>query len=85
MLRLCSESSRSYPGRPVRRAVAVLTAPRMATCRVIGQESAACQGVAQRAKTEGHSRRRTLPQGLETSPAKPGSLTPLKGQTQGSE
>jgi hypothetical protein len=40
MLRLCSESSRSYPGRPVRRAVAVLAAPCMATCRVIGQESA---------------------------------------------
>jgi len=40
MLRLHSESSRSYPGRPVRRAVAVLAAPCMATCREIGQESA---------------------------------------------
>jgi hypothetical protein len=42
-------SSRSYPpqggtemspGRPVRHAVAVSTAPCVATCRVIGQESA---------------------------------------------
>jgi hypothetical protein len=40
MPRLCSDRLRSYPGRPVRRAVAVLTAPSMATCRVIGQESA---------------------------------------------
>jgi hypothetical protein len=40
MPRLCGESSRSYPGRPVRLAVAVLTAPCMATYRVIGQESA---------------------------------------------
>ena len=49
MLRLCSDRSRSYtpqggikqsPGRPVRRAVAVSTAPSMATCRVIGHESA---------------------------------------------
>jgi len=40
MPRLLSERSRSYPGRPVRRAVAVLAAPCMATCRVIGQESA---------------------------------------------
>ena len=40
MLRLCSESSRSYPGRPVRHAVRILTAPDAATYRVIGQESA---------------------------------------------
>ena len=49
MPRLLSERSRSYtpqggtelsPGRSVRRAVAVLAAPCMATCRVIGQESA---------------------------------------------
>ena len=40
MLRLCSKSSRSYPGRPVRHAVRILTAPDAATYRVIGQESA---------------------------------------------
>jgi hypothetical protein len=49
MPRLLSERSRSYtpqggtelsPGRPARRAVAVLAAPCMATCRVIGPESA---------------------------------------------
>jgi len=40
MPRLLSERSRSYPGRPARRAVAVSAAPCMATCRVIGQESA---------------------------------------------
>jgi hypothetical protein len=40
MPRLCSERLRPYPGRPVRHAVAVLAAPCMATCRVIGQESA---------------------------------------------
>jgi len=40
MLRLCSKSSRSYPGRPVRHAVRILTAPNAATYRVIGQESA---------------------------------------------
>ena len=39
MLRLCSESSRPYPGRPVRQA-AFKAAPCVATCRVIGQESA---------------------------------------------
>ena len=49
MLRSCSERLRSYtpqggteksPGRPARRAVAVTTALYVATCRVIGQESA---------------------------------------------
>ena len=40
MLRLCSKSSRSYPGRPVRHAVRILTASDAATYRVIGQESA---------------------------------------------
>ena len=40
MLRLCSKSSRPYPGRPVRHAVRILTAPDAATYRVIGQESA---------------------------------------------
>jgi hypothetical protein len=40
MLRLCSKSSRSYPGRPVRHAVRILTAPDAATYRVIGQGSA---------------------------------------------
>ncbi len=39
MPRLCSESSRSYPGRPVRHAVN-LTALYAATHRVTGQESA---------------------------------------------
>ena len=40
MLRLCSKSLRSYPGRPVRHAVRILTASDAATYRVIGQESA---------------------------------------------
>jgi len=40
MLRLCSKSSRSYPVRPVRHAVKILTAPDTATYRVIRQESA---------------------------------------------
>ena len=40
MLRLHSERSRSYPGRPVRQAVVASAAPCVATCRVIGQESA---------------------------------------------
>ncbi len=40
MLRSCSERLRSYPGRPVQRAVKVTTAPCVATCSVIGQESA---------------------------------------------
>jgi hypothetical protein len=49
MLRSCSERLRSYtpqggtkqsPGRPARQAVAVKAAPCVATCRVIGQESA---------------------------------------------
>jgi hypothetical protein len=49
MPRLLSERSRSYapqggiilsPGRSAQRAVVVLAAPCMATCRVIGQESA---------------------------------------------
>lgn len=39
MPRLCSKSSRPYPGRPVRRAV-FQTAPVAATQPVIGQESA---------------------------------------------
>jgi hypothetical protein len=49
MPRLLSERSRSYtpqggtelsPGRPARRAVAVLAAPCMATCTETGQKSA---------------------------------------------
>ena len=40
MLRLCSKSSRSYPGRLGRHAVRMLTASDTATYRVIGQESA---------------------------------------------
>ncbi len=49
MPRLLSERSRSYapqggiilsPGRSAQRAVVVLAAPCMATCRVIGQEAA---------------------------------------------
>jgi hypothetical protein len=40
MLRSCSERLRSYPGRPVRQAVAVTKAPCVATYKVIGQESA---------------------------------------------
>ncbi len=40
MARLHKGSSRSYPGRPARHAVAVSTAPCVATCKVIGQESA---------------------------------------------
>ena len=39
MLRLCGDSSRSYPGRSVRLA-ALWAAPRMATLRVTGQKSA---------------------------------------------
>ena len=39
MPRLCSESSRSYPGRPDRHA-AILAALSAATRRVTGQESA---------------------------------------------
>ena len=41
MLRLCSKSSRSYQGRPVRHAVRILTASDAAMYRVNGQESAA--------------------------------------------
>ncbi|MFC1816964.1 hypothetical protein ACFL0M_13750 [Thermodesulfobacteriota bacterium] len=40
MPRLCSDSSRPYPGRPARHAV-LWTAPIMATCSVIRQKSAA--------------------------------------------
>ncbi len=40
MLRLHSDRLRSYPGRPVQRAVDVLAAPCVATCREFGQESA---------------------------------------------
>jgi len=40
MPRLHSDRSRPYPGRPARQAVAVTAAPCVATCRVIGQESA---------------------------------------------
>jgi len=40
MLRLCSKSSRSYPGRPARFAALWGAAPVMAICREIGQESA---------------------------------------------
>jgi hypothetical protein len=40
MARLHKGSLRSYPGRPVQRAVAVMAAPYVATCSVIGQESA---------------------------------------------
>jgi hypothetical protein len=40
MPRLHSERLRSYPGRPARRAVAVSVALCVATCKVIGQESA---------------------------------------------
>jgi hypothetical protein len=41
MPRLCSKSSRSYPGRPVRHAVLLCgTAPCAATLKVTGQESA---------------------------------------------
>jgi hypothetical protein len=42
MLRLCSDSSRSYPGRLVRlcRFRCLEAAPCMATCRVTGQKSA---------------------------------------------
>ena len=40
MLRLHSDSSRSYPGRPARLATSPGVAPVMATCRGIGQESA---------------------------------------------
>jgi hypothetical protein len=39
---LCSESSRSYPGRSVRHAVRILTAPDAATYRVIGQPPSPC-------------------------------------------
>ena len=42
MLRLCSKSLRSYPGRPVRHAVRILTAPDAATYRVIGQPPSPC-------------------------------------------
>ena len=78
MPRLHSDSSRPYPGRPVRHAVAVLAAPRMATCRVDRA------GV-----SRSHSRRRTLPKGgmvteNELSKSERG-LTPLKGQTQSRE
>jgi len=38
MLRLCSKSSRFYPGRPVRHAVRILTALDAATYQVIEQE-----------------------------------------------
>jgi hypothetical protein len=40
MLRLCSESSRSYSGRFARHAVRILTAPDAAMYWVTGQESA---------------------------------------------
>ena len=40
MLRLCSKSTRFYPGRPVRHAVRILTASDTATYQVIGKESA---------------------------------------------
>jgi len=40
MPRLCCKSSRSYPVRPVRHAVRILTASDATTYRVIGQESA---------------------------------------------
>ena len=40
MLRLHSDRLRSYPGRPVQRAVAVSTASCVVTCREFGQESA---------------------------------------------
>ena len=40
MTRLHKGSSRPYPGRPVQRAVAIMAAPSVATCREFGQESA---------------------------------------------
>jgi len=40
MLRLHSERSRSYPGRPARHAAVVTAALCVATCRVFEQESA---------------------------------------------
>jgi len=53
MLRSCSERLRSYPGRPARQAVAVKAASCVATCRVIGQESAeAIVGVGSHPKGE---------------------------------
>jgi len=40
MLRLCSHSSRSYPGRPVPHAIFFLMARLLVTAAVMGQESA---------------------------------------------
>ena len=52
MLRLCGESSRSYPGRPVRRAVERSAAFFVATRGVIGQESAEVIVVPSERRTE---------------------------------
>jgi hypothetical protein len=74
MLRLCSDSSRSYPGRSVRIAV-----PDTWGCALhgnmpgIGQKSAkAIVGVGRRPLAIGR---------LETSPVSRESLTPPKGRT----
>ena len=63
MLRLCSDSSRTLSGEacPTGRLRSLKAAPCMATCRVIGQESAeAIVGAGRRPQAMGR---------LETSPA----------------
>jgi hypothetical protein len=68
MLRLHSQSSRPYPGRPARFAPPLGVAPVMATCRGTGQESAeAIVGARKQARRKEESRER---------------LTPPKGRTQ---
>ena len=75
MLRLCSKSSRSYPGRPVRRGVVFY--------------DSALHGNIQGDRTgvsRGHSRHGKPPLltvwWVETSPVKPGGLILPKGRTQ---
>ena len=74
MLRLCSKSSRSYPGRPVRHAVRILTASDTATYRVIEQESAEVMlGAGETSRTRV---RRTHPdEGLNTEQRSPNEFS----------